>query len=50
MVSLIYCSTPLSADSVILPLGADLQSIIDKEDKIHDMFFSLAYIVGMKLF
>ena len=33
MVSLIYCSTPLSADSVILPLGADLQSIIDKEDK-----------------
>ena len=33
LVSLIYSLTSVLADSVLLPLGADLQSIIDQEDK-----------------
>ena len=33
MASLIYSHTSVLADSVLLPLGSDLQSIIDQEDK-----------------
>ena len=33
LASLIYGHTPVLADSVLLPLGSDLQSIIDQEDK-----------------